>query len=195
MKSFKGVCLWDSLFVSGLNQCRTWNCFACYGIFSEVGTAILAGSVLQNLYYLSPSGAIIVTSQWGHLVACGAGIALDREYQCRSLYGLENWAFITNACTNAKDFTCSKLNWNDVPRFMLPAVFYKIQFIRDVNFPTILKCMNTNFQTMFFFSIMSHKVPVVQWFILLKTKATQANRPTGFLFFFFFFFCHDHMEL
>ena len=57
MKSFKGVCLWDSLFVSGLNQCRTWNCFACYGIFSEVGTAILAGSVLQNLYYLSPSGA------------------------------------------------------------------------------------------------------------------------------------------
>ena len=94
-----------------------------YGIFSEVGTAILAGSVLQNLYYLSPSGAI-VTSQWGHLVACGAGIALDREYQCRSLYGLENWAFITNACTNAKDFTCSKLNWNDVPRFMLPAVFY-----------------------------------------------------------------------
>ena len=58
MKSFKGVCLWDSLFVSGLNQCRTWNCFACYGIFSEVGTAILAGSVLQNLYYLSPSGAI-----------------------------------------------------------------------------------------------------------------------------------------
>ena len=124
MKSFKGVCLWDSLFVSGLNQCRTWNCFACYGIFSEVGTAILAGSVLQNLYYLSPSGAIIVTSQWGHLVACGAGIALDREYQCRSLYGLENWAFITNACTNAKDFTCSKLNWNDVPRFMLPAVFY-----------------------------------------------------------------------
>ena len=45
MKSFKGVCLWDSLFVSGLNQCRTWNCFACYGIFSEVGTAILAGSV------------------------------------------------------------------------------------------------------------------------------------------------------
>ena len=80
-------------------------------------------SVLQNLYYLSPSGAI-VTSQWGHLVACGAGIALDREYQCRSLYGLENWAFITNACTNAKDFTCSKLNWNDVPRFMLPAVFY-----------------------------------------------------------------------
>ena len=63
-------------------------------------------------------------SQWGHLVACGAGIALDREYQCRSLYGLENWAFITNACTNAKDFTCSKLNWNDVPRFMLPAVFY-----------------------------------------------------------------------
>ena len=124
MKSFKGVCLWDSLFVSVLNQCRTWNCFACYGIFSEVGTAILAGSVvLQNLYYLSPSGAI-VTSQWGHLVACGAGIALDREYQCRSLYGLENWAFITNACTNAKDFTCSKLNWNDVPRFMLPAVFY-----------------------------------------------------------------------
>ena len=123
MKSFKGVCLWDSLFVSGLNQCRTWNCFACYGIFSEVGTAILAGSVLQNLYYLSPSGAI-VTSQWGHLVACGAGIAPDREYQCRSLYGLENWAFITNACTNAKDFTCSKLNWNDVPRFMLPAVFY-----------------------------------------------------------------------
>ena len=96
MKSFKGVCLWGSLFVSGLNQCRTWNCFACYGIFSEVGTAILAGSVLQNLYYLSPSGAIppIVTSQWGHLVACGAGIALDREYQCRSLYGLENWAFI-----------------------------------------------------------------------------------------------------
>ena len=124
MKSFKGVCLWDSLFVSVLNQCRTWNCFACYGIFSEVDTAILAGSVvLQNLYYLSPSGAI-VTSQWGHLVACGAGIALDREYQCRSLYGLENWAFITNACTNAKDFTCSKLNWNDVPRFMLPAVFY-----------------------------------------------------------------------
>ena len=56
--------------------------------------------------------------------------------------------------------------------------------IRDVNFPTILKCMNTNFQTMFFFSIMSHKVPVVQWFILLKTKATQANR---LLFFFFFF--------
>ena len=124
MKSFKGVCLWDSLFVSVLNQCRTWNCFACYGIFSEVGTAILAGSVvLQNLYYLSPSGAIVM-SQWGHLVACGAGIALDREYQCRSLYGLENWAFITNACTNAKDFTCSKLNWNDVPRFMLPAVFY-----------------------------------------------------------------------
>ena len=113
----------ECLVVSGLNQCRTWNCFACYGIFSEVGTAILAGSVLQNLYYLSPSGAI-VTSQWGHLVACGAGIALDREYQCRSLYGLENWAFITNACTNAKDFTCSKLNWNDVPRFMLPAVFY-----------------------------------------------------------------------
>ena len=128
----------------------------------------------------------IVTSQWGHLVACGAGIALDREYQCRSLYGLENWAFITNACTNAKDFTCSKLNWNDVPRFMLPAVFYLIQFIRDVNFPTILKCMNTNFQTMFFFSIMSHKVPVVQWFILLKTKATQANRLLIFFFFFFF---------
>ena len=47
MKSFKGVCLWDSLFVSGLNQCRTWNCFACYGIFSEVGTAILAGSTSE----------------------------------------------------------------------------------------------------------------------------------------------------
>ena len=71
MKSFKGVCLWDSLFVSGLNQCRTWNCFACYGIFSEVGTAILAGSVpgmgsskvlvldtwylMQNLEYLQCS--------------------------------------------------------------------------------------------------------------------------------------------
>ena len=120
---FPTLCVECCLVVSGLNQCRTWNCFACYGIFSEVGTAILAGSVLQNLYYLSPSGAI-VTSQWGHLVACGAGIALDREYQCRSLYGLENWAFITNACTNAKYFTCSKLNWNDVPRFMLPAVFY-----------------------------------------------------------------------
>ena len=40
---------------------------------------------------------------------------------------------------------------------------------------------------MFFFSIMSHKVPVVQWFILLKTKATQANRLLIFFLFFFFF--------
>ena len=74
MKSFKGVCLWDSLFVSGLNQCRTWNCFACYGIFSEVGTAILAGSVpgmgsskvlvLDTWYLMQNLEYLVLTCTW-----------------------------------------------------------------------------------------------------------------------------------
>ena len=109
MKSFKGVCLWDSLFVSGLNQCRTWNCFACYGIFSEVGTAILAGSVV------STSEPVLLESFWSDSdvpIRARINSWIELELIINSIQFSMNWIGI-----ELKDFEL-ELNWNWKPELI-----------------------------------------------------------------------------